>query len=213
MTGLTNKFIKRAIMAIAALAFQSGMAQDAVKSPIRVTGVVMDADKADELPYVNIAIKGTVYGTSTDNNGYFSLFMNPGDTLRFTAVGYQDAAFVLPYTVTGRNYSLVQLMRDETVLLKEVVVFPWPDIDDFEQAFMDAKPEKNMQDLIKEVQTELAQTVDSNRESEYYYDQMRYQRLYELNRQFPPNNFLNPIRWSNFIKDLNSGKLKQDNED
>ena len=177
--------------------------------PVRVVGVMVDADDRKELPYVNIRVKGTQYGTSSDNNGYFSIFINPGDTLAFSSVGYKEAVFVMPFDSKGSQYSLIQLMRKETVLLEEVLVFPWPTMDNFKKAFLDIKPKRNMDDLVVEVQRDIKETVKEERLYEYYYDQMRYNRLYELHREVPPNNFLNPIRWSNFMRDIKEGKLKK----
>ena len=115
----------------------------------------------------------------------------------------------MPYNLKSEQYSLVQLMRKETVMLSEVVVFPWPDEKTFEKAFVDTKPERNMDDLVFEVKRDLEKTVENTEEYEYYYDQMRYNRLYQLHGIVPPNNFLNPIRWSNFIHDVTSGKFKK----
>lgn len=184
-------------------------AQKINMNSVRVTGAVIDADDREELPYVNIRIRGTRYGTSSDSNGYFSIFINPGDTLSFSSVGYMGAVFVMPFDSKGSQYSLLQLMRKETVLLDEIVVFPWPTLENFREAFMDARPKRNMDDLIFEVQRDVKKTADDNELYEYYYDQMRYNRLYELHREVPPNNFLNPIRWSNFVRDIAEGKLKK----
>ncbi len=176
---------------------------------VRITGAVVDSDDFKEMPYVNIQIKNSRHGTSSDNNGYFSLFIAPGDTLVFTSIGYHEGVFIMPYDVKGTEYSLVQLMAKEAIWLKEVVVFPWPTLDNFKKAFFDIEPKRNMDDLIFEVQRETKKSVDDNRMNDYYYEQMRYNHLYQLNREVPPNNFLNPMRWSNFIKDLRSGTFKE----
>jgi hypothetical protein len=181
-------------------------AQRQTRNPILLTGVVMDADQQKPLPYVSIQLNNTLYGTASDSNGYFSIFVNAGDTLRFSSIGYRTAYFVMPYNVTENRYSLIQLLRQETVLLSEVVVFPWPTIDQFKEAFLDAEIPFSQEDLVREVQSELRQDVKKFELSEYEADQLRYQRLYELNKIFPPNNFLNPMRWSNFIRDVSGEK-------
>ncbi|MCA6075483.1 carboxypeptidase-like regulatory domain-containing protein [Fulvivirga sedimenti] len=173
-----------------------------VGNPILLTGVVMDADQQKALPYVNIQLGGTVYGTASDSNGYFSIFINPGDTLRFTSIGYRPAYFVMPYEVSNKRYSLIQLMWQESILLPEVVVFPWPTLDHFKDAFLDAELPVTQDDIVREFQADVRQEVKANQLTEYEADQQRYQRLYELNLIFPPNNFLNPMRWSNFIRDV-----------
>ncbi|MFT4741950.1 MAG: hypothetical protein ACI9XJ_001237, partial [Marivirga sp.] len=42
---------------------------------------------------------------------------------------------------------------------------------------------------------------EQTKENKAYYDQYRYAKLYDLTGIVPPNNFLNPITWSNFIRD------------
>jgi len=182
------------------------MAQRQARNPILLTGVVMEADQQKPLPYVNIQLNNTIYGTASDSNGYFSIFVNPGDTLHFSSIGYREATFVMPFNVTNSRYSLIQLLRQETILLNEVVVFPWPTIDQFKEAFLDADLPPNQDDLVREVKGDIREDVEKFELGEYEADQMRYQRLYELNEIFPPNNFLSPMRWSDFIRSVSDKK-------
>lgn len=191
----------------------AGYAQEKTMNSVRVSGIVVDADDHEAVPYVNISVLGTMYGSAADNNGYFSLFMNPGDTLLFSSVGYRDAVFIMPYELTSDQYSLVQLMRKETVQLEELVVFPWPTVEQLEEAFLELDPESEVDQLITEVQRNLETMVDKSLRSEYYYDQMRYNKLYELHGKVPPNNFLNPFQWAEFLRDVRNGTLIDENED
>ena len=194
------------IVILMAAAVLSLYGQRRAANPVLLTGVVMDADAQKPLPYVNIQVQGTVYGTASDSNGYFSIFVNPGDTLRFSYIGYRTAYFVMPYNVEGNRYSLIQLLRQESILLSEVVVFPWPTLDQFKNAFLDADVPDDEDARINVVRQQVQQDAEENQLNEYEADQMRYQRLYELNQIFPANNFLNPMRWSNFIRDVSKKK-------
>lgn len=82
-----------------------------------VTGTVND-DNGAPLPGVNIAIKGTTTGTSTDGEGRFSLSI-PDDNvvLVFSFVGY-TAQVVQP----GVRTSLQVTLKSDTKALDEVVV-------------------------------------------------------------------------------------------
>lgn len=211
MIGNTNSMkINIILAALFVLPFFAN-AQQVETETVRLSGILLDADNRQEVPYASVRIAGTQYGTSSDNSGYFSIFISPGDTLLFSSIGYRDAAFIMPYTVTSETYSLVQLMRKETILLEEVVIFPWPTLKNFEQAFLDTQPKENPKEsLIKEVKLGLNETLEKSEKSEYYHDQMRYQHLYEITGQIPPNNFLNPMRWSNFIKDMTKKKPNEE---
>lgn len=175
-----------------------------------LTGVILDLEEKKPLPYVNINLKNSIYGTASDINGYFSIFLNPGDTLEFTSVGYEDASFIMPFELQEQQYALLQLMRKDTLLLEEVVIFPWPDYNNFVDAFLDMKPKKNMGNLVIEVRQDIQQTAREAERSRYYYQQQRYQRLFLMHQIFPPNNFLDPGRWSDFIKDLRTDDKEQE---
>ncbi len=178
--------------------------------PLAITGVILDMENRAPIPSVNIQIKGTVFGTSSDINGHFTLIIQRTDTLVFTSVGYEKSYFTLDAKLQKSQYTLVQLMIRNTLQLDEVDIFPWPDWKDFEKAFLQNTDQKRTIDWNLEV----TKTLESVSEKEYetnkfMYDQMRYQRLYDLNGIVPPNNFLNPVNWTNFIYELQKSQSKK----
>lgn len=209
MIGHINKLYMRKyaiILLFISVLTHTARAQDTggTRTAVLLTGMVLDADTRSPMPYVNIQVRNTVYGTASDVNGYFSIYISPGDTLQFSSIGYADARFIMPANVTQNTYSLIQLMRENTIVLTEVVVFPWPSVENFKEVFLDAEPPRNMDDLVREVQLRTLEETREHQLSEYEADQRRYQRLYELNNIFPPNNFLNPMRWNQFIRKVTS---------
>ncbi|MDH5400284.1 MAG: carboxypeptidase-like regulatory domain-containing protein [Cyclobacteriaceae bacterium] len=173
------------------------------KQPVKISGAIVDADEHTPIPFVHIQVNGSIYGTAADVNGYFTILVQAGDTLHFTSIGYAEALFVTPLFLDRPSYALLQLMRKESMELKEVVVFPWPEWEDFREAFLKINGEPSMEKKSLEVHRELNELSKAEyRQNRFYYDQMRYQRLYDLNGIIPPNNFLNPINWTNFIYDL-----------
>lgn len=55
----------------------------------KVSGTVTDAQTGEPLPGVNIQIKGTNKGTTTDFDGKFTITVSPEDVLVFSYIGYQ----------------------------------------------------------------------------------------------------------------------------
>jgi TonB-dependent starch-binding outer membrane protein SusC len=91
--------------------------EDLTEAQATITGTVFDSD-TQALPGVNVLVKGTANGTTTDANGKFSLAADPGNTvLVFSFIGYttQEVA------VNGRSVVDVTLAAD-TKTLNEVVV-------------------------------------------------------------------------------------------
>src|SRR4051812_45067190 len=83
-----------------------------------VTGKVTSADENLALPGVNIIVKGTSKGTTTDVNGAYSLNVSSGATLEFSFVGYSTQSVV----VANQTVIDVALSVDATDLSEVVVV-------------------------------------------------------------------------------------------
>lgn len=95
----------------------AGFASTAVGQELTVSGKVVD-DKGAALPGVNVLIKGSTKGTSTDVGGAYTLSLPSGsESLVFSFIGYTSA----DVAVSGRSVVNVTLKEDATQL-SEVVV-------------------------------------------------------------------------------------------
>ena len=180
---------------------------------IQFSGVVVEGDSLRPVPYASIMIKNSYRGTVSDYFGYFSFVAQEADTLEFSAIGFADAVFVIPDTLSTNKYSLIQVLETDTIRLKEAVVYPWPSKEEFKQAFLNLElPEddlmragKNMERAdMKEQMAGMAMDASLN----YKYTMQQYQSKLYYAGQLPPNNLLNPIAWSKFIKAWKNGDFK-----
>jgi TonB-linked SusC/RagA family outer membrane protein len=84
-----------------------------------VSGTVLDSDSKDPLPGVNILVKGTFVGTTTDNAGKYSLTVPEEDAvLVFSFIGYATQEVM----VDGRTTIDMEMKSDITSLDEVVVV-------------------------------------------------------------------------------------------
>jgi len=83
---------------------------------ITVTGKVTAADDGIPIPGVNILLKGTSKGASTDFDGDYSIDAKIGDTLIFSYIGFTQQTIVIAST------PLNVALATETSSLEEVVV-------------------------------------------------------------------------------------------
>src|SRR5690606_29850866 len=81
-----------------------------------VSGTVRDAETNEALAGVNITIKGTSTGASTNADGEFSLNVSDNNTLLFTYIGYESKEVTAPSGV------LNILLNPNNSALDEVVV-------------------------------------------------------------------------------------------
>ena len=119
-----------------------------------VSGRITDAQTNDALPGVNILLKGTTTGTSSDVDGQFELGVpSLNDTLMISYIGYQTAE--LP--IDGRSQIDVQL-SPEAILGEEMVVVAYGEqrranltgsIDAIRGDALENRPASNVADLVK----------------------------------------------------------------
>jgi hypothetical protein len=175
--------------------------------------VVFEQDSLRGLPFASVIVRSKKTGAVTDYYGFFTLVASPGDVVEFVSLGYKDAQYIIPDTLKATHYSIVQVMRKDTIMLNPVTVYPWPTKDEFKTAFLKlnvpnddlTRAQKN---LAAEEMRELVKGIDMDSQDNYLYSmQQRYQRMQYIG-QYPPNNLLNPFAWAKFIKDLKAGKLK-----
>jgi len=89
---------------------------------IPLSGKVIDADSLTPVASVFIYISGQDRGAITNENGFFSIVINPTDTLVFSSVNYESNYYVLPDSLrSGRPFIEVKL-KLRVVRLDPVVV-------------------------------------------------------------------------------------------
>ncbi|TAK56815.1 MAG: TonB-dependent receptor, partial [Bacteroidetes bacterium] len=89
-----------------------------------VIGIITDAESRNPLPLVNVTIKGTTLGNSTDNNGEYTIrFVPAGEqTLVVSAVGYDPIELMISIKAdetVRKNISL----KEHSVVVSEVTVY------------------------------------------------------------------------------------------
>ncbi len=93
------------------------LSQSIYAQPKTVTGTVTDATTGETLPGVNVIIKNTTTGTSTDPFGNYSISVAPGQVLIFSSLGYAN----YEVTVGAGNRISVGLTPD-VQMIEDVVI-------------------------------------------------------------------------------------------
>jgi iron complex outermembrane receptor protein len=85
---------------------------------VTVSGTVSDSETGETLPGVNVLLKGTTVGTSTDAEGEYTLNIPAdSDTLVFSFIGYQTQMV----SIDGRSSVNIQI-SPQTISAEELVV-------------------------------------------------------------------------------------------
>ncbi len=180
---------------------------------IQLSGLVVEGDSLKGVPFTSIVIQKSGRGTVTDYFGFYTLIVEPGDVIEFVNLGYKEAQYIVPDTLTSKHYDNIQIIHRDTFTLKEVNVYPWPSKEDFKADFLkrniaNSDLDRAKQNLAAEEMRELIKGVSMDAYGNYRYAmQQQYNKMYYMG-QYPPNNLLNPLAWAQFIKALKAGKLK-----
>ncbi|NOS92353.1 MAG: hypothetical protein HOP30_10560 [Cyclobacteriaceae bacterium] len=83
-----------------------------------IRGIVVDSATLNNLPAVNVQVKKTNRGTSTNLNGVFAIMASETDTLIFSYVGYAKQIVAVNY----QDEAMFIRLKEESQLLKEVII-------------------------------------------------------------------------------------------
>ena len=174
---------------------------------ITISGIVVNSDSLQAVPYSTITINNLLRGTFSDNSGHFSFIASPGDTLQFSSVGYKTHTYILPATLVGDHYSMIEVLVKDTILLEEIVIYSFPSAEEFSKRFLELNvPDQAERALTAKAEMKkiLEEDIIFNKYPVYDVND-GYTRIYNSGI-IPPNNLLNPIAWSNYIADIRKSR-------
>lgn len=182
-------------------------------SIIQISGITMTADSLRAIPAVSIVIKGQGRGTISNSQGVFSIVAFKGDTLSFTAVGFKKKVYRIPQELKGNNFSMIQLMVEDTTYLPVTIIKPYPTKEEFDKAFIsDDIPDDAYEVARKNTDATRMRALArympiDGREGTNMYMKRQAQSLYYAGQQ-PPQNIFNPLAWAQFIESWKRGDFK-----
>lgn len=172
---------------------------------IQFSGVVVNGADSKPLPFSTVMILNHHRGTVADASGFFSFVAVVGDTVEFSTVGFSPRRLIIPDTIRHDAYSIVMPLEQDTIMLMETVIYPWPTKEKFREAFVNLELPETEADIIRRnfnlaLVREQAQEgkMDANMNYRSLMQQQTSQLYYQ--NQMVPNNLLNPFAWAQFIK-------------
>jgi len=188
------------------------------KKVIQFSGVVVNGDSLQPVPYTNISLKGSNHGTMSDYFGFFSVVAESYDTIVFSSLGFRQSQYIIPGDLKENHYSIIQMLQKDTILLKETVIFPWPTVEQFEIAFVNLQvpvddQERMRINLSQEKIISISSTMPMDANMNYRNSTQQFNtKLYNAG-QIPMNNLLNPIAWAKFVQAWKNGDFKRKSSD
>lgn len=93
---------------------------------IQFSGLVVETFSREPTSFCAVYKKNSDRGTIADDQGFFSLVVEKGDTIMFQCLGYKPKYIVVPSTVQNNSFIQTVLMETDAINLKELVIRPLP---------------------------------------------------------------------------------------
>ncbi len=182
-------------------------------SVIQLFGVVMTADSLQGVPSASVVVMGKGRGTITNNDGIFSIAVLKGDRILFSSIGFKDKVIDIPTNLTDNQYSVIQLLVNDTTYLPATILKPRPSREQFERDFANTRVPDDAYEIARQNTNEAARRIllatlpaDGKEAVNYQLKQQATKSYYA--GQTAPMNILNPFAWADFIKSWKRGDFK-----
>lgn len=182
-------------------------------SVIQLYGVVMTADSLRAIPSASIVVVKKGRGTFTNNDGVFSIAVLKGDNITFSSIGFKDKTITIPHNLTGNQYSVIQLLINDTTYLPATIIKPKPSREQFERDFANTKIPDDAYEIARQNTQEnrlraMLSTMPADGREAVNYQLRQQANKYYYAGQIPPMNIFNPAAWSEFIQAWKRGDFK-----
>lgn len=204
---------------LAALAFfaSRSFAQTAntkADSVVMLYGVVMTSDSLQAIPAASVIVEKTGRGTLTNEQGVFSIVVLKGNKIRFSSVGFKDKVIDIPQNLPGNQYSVIQLMVNDTAYLPATILRARPTSAQFERDFVNADVPADQIELARQAvsaarRRALIATLPADGREAVNMQLQQQAQKFSYQGQIPPMNILNPLAWADFIKAWKRGDFKK----
>jgi len=183
-------------------------------SVVQLFGIVMTADSLQGIPAVSVTVKGQNRGTITNEQGVFSIVVLKGDVIEFTHVSYKPKTILVPKNFEGNQYSIVQLMVNDTVYLPATIIHPRPTPQQFARDFVNTKVDDDDVELARKNNSAanrriLMKTVPGSGDEATQLQFKNIATKASYNGQMPPMNIFNVAAWQDFIQAWKRGDFKK----
>jgi hypothetical protein len=193
---------------------QDTRAQKSNNPYILFTGLVLTSDSLKPIPYV--AIKNNRRGLAgyTDLLGHFDIVALKGDTLWFTQAEKTTSWHVIPDTLTGNRYNIIKTMVQDTIDIPVIFIRALPSKSFFDHEFVNTTPPDDAYEIARKnleleaAKEELKLRPADAKASQLMIAQSRVQQLYYY-KQAPPQNYLSPVAWMQFLDAWKRGDFKK----
>jgi hypothetical protein len=185
---------------------------------IQWTGAVRN-ELLQPVSFAHVIVQRDFRVTSSDMNGMFTIITYPRDTLLVSCIGFKPKKVPVPdiTNTDSKHYIKDIILEEDTIMLTELVIFPWKTYREFKEAFMALElPEDDLQRVYRNIAVMQEQIYNAilNRQASpnsNFRDAMnnRTNRMMTYGHMYPTYMITNPFAWAQFFQALRNGDFKQ----
>jgi hypothetical protein len=181
---------------------------------ILFTGLVLTSDSLKPIPFVSIKNNRRGMIGYTDLFGHFDIVVKKGDTIWFSQAEKVSSWSVVPDTLAGTRYNVVKLLVQDTIDIPVIFIRALPIKSMFDHEFVtknipdDAYEQARKNLASEETKEELKLKPADSKQSQQLLAQTRANQLYYY-KQAPPQNYLSPVAWMQFLQAWKRGDFKK----
>lgn len=186
------------------------------KDLVQLSGIIKN-EYLEPLPYAHIFILNDSRGTITDPYGKFTIVTRVHDTVMFTSLGYKSRKLIIPDTLKEPFLNIQVILETDTIMISEVVIYPWKNYEQFKEAFLNLKlPEDDMERARKNIALLKTQIILDNNPSavgNYRYIMQQQMQATYTKWSYPSYQIFNPFAWAKFFEALKRGDFNNKKND
>jgi hypothetical protein len=107
-------------------------AQTEVKRIYQLSGLVVNKQSKDPIPFAQVRINGSRRGTVCNQEGFYSIPVAPGDTVYFSSLGYRPTFFMITEYLNEYKGDLssayiyaINYLQEDSIILSSITIFPY----------------------------------------------------------------------------------------
>jgi len=182
---------------------------------IQLSGLLTD-ELLKPIPYAHVLVLNNYKGTITDKQGKFSFVVREHDSIMFSSVGYKRKILIMPDTLKDPFLNIELVLDIDTLMIKEVVIYPWKTYEEFKDAFLNLKlPTDDLERARKNIALIKTQIIlDETPDASLNYKHILEEQYRETFNQgmYPTYSIFNAFAWAEFFKALKRGDFKKYNK-
>ncbi|MBN1414452.1 MAG: carboxypeptidase-like regulatory domain-containing protein [Bacteroidales bacterium] len=186
-----------------------GIAQE--KKLIQLNGRILNEIR-EPLPFSHILIMNGFRGAISNKDGRYSLVVEEGDTVLFSAVGYKRKYLRMPGSMPEPFLQLDVVLEIDTIVIDAVEIYPWKSYEEFKEAFVNLKlPTDDMERARRNIALLRTQIImDYEPDARSNFKNIMEQQYRETYSQGMGQSYqiLNPFAWIKFFEALKRGDFK-----